>query len=117
MRPSIILAAIISLASSAIAGYDIKEDFMSGNFFDHFDFISSPDPTHGFVNYVDGNTAASKKYINSDNGAYIGVDFVNIASDAGRDSVRLASKSQFDESLIILDLAHMPTGMGTWPAL
>lgn len=114
---SFVILGVVNLASLAIAGYNVKEDFMDGNFFDHFDFVNSPDPTHGFVNYVDGKTAAARQYINTANGAYIGVDSVNIASDAGRDSVRLASKSSFDESLIVLDLAHMPTGMGTWPAL
>jgi len=34
----------------------------------------------------------------------------------GRDSIRISSKRAFDESVIILDLAHMPHGCGTWPA-
>jgi hypothetical protein len=34
----------------------------------------------------------------------------------GRDSNRIVSKKAFDESVIILDLEHMPYGCGTWPA-
>ena len=92
---------------------------MSGNFFDHFDFFNSADPTHGFVNYVDSGTANAQNYVNMQKGgAYIGVDSKNVASSSGRNSVRITSKSSITKGLVILDLAHMPGGVaGTWPAL
>jgi hypothetical protein len=34
----------------------------------------------------------------------------------GRDSVRITSHKAYDESLIVLDLDHMPEGCATWPA-
>ncbi len=34
----------------------------------------------------------------------------------GRDSVRIASTTAYNEALFILDLQHMPEGCGTWPA-
>jgi hypothetical protein len=34
----------------------------------------------------------------------------------GRDSVRISTKAAYGDSLVILDLKHMPTGCGTWPA-
>ena len=34
----------------------------------------------------------------------------------GRDSNRISSKQAFDESVVILDLEHMPYGCATWPA-
>ena len=34
----------------------------------------------------------------------------------GRNSVRIQSRKAYDESLIILDLQHMPEGCATWPA-
>jgi hypothetical protein len=45
-------------------------------------------------------------------------DFKNQVSPGsrGRDSNRISSKQAFDESVIILDLAHMPHGCATWPA-
>ena len=50
--------------------------------------------------------------------AYIGVDHTNVASGAGRASVRVTSKKAHNHGLFILDLAHMPGGIcGTWPAL
>lgn len=34
----------------------------------------------------------------------------------GRDSVRIISKASYSESVMVLDIAHMPEGCGTWPA-
>ena len=43
------------------------------------------------------------------------VNIVEPGSD-GRDSNRISSKQAFDESVVILDLEHMPYGCATWPA-
>lgn len=45
-------------------------------------------------------------------------DSVNIVdpSSNGRNSIRIQSQAAYDESLVILDLRHMPEGCGTWPA-
>ena len=37
-------------------------------------------------------------------------------SARGRDSVRISSQTAYGDSAIVLDLAHMPAGCGTWPA-
>jgi hypothetical protein len=37
-------------------------------------------------------------------------------SARGRDSVRISSQTAYGDSVIVLDLAHMPAGCGTWPA-
>ena len=34
----------------------------------------------------------------------------------GRDSVRITSNNSYNDSIVILDLLHMPAGCGTWPA-
>jgi hypothetical protein len=34
----------------------------------------------------------------------------------GRDSVRISSQTAYGDSVIVLDLAHMPEGCATWPA-
>ena len=45
-------------------------------------------------------------------------DSTNVVDPAsrGRDSNRISSKQAFDESVVILDLEHMPYGCATWPA-
>jgi hypothetical protein len=37
-------------------------------------------------------------------------------SARGRDSVRISSQTAYGDSVLVLDLAHMPAGCGTWPA-
>ena len=37
-------------------------------------------------------------------------------SSRGRDSIRITSHNAYNESVIVLDLAHMPEGCSTWPA-
>ena len=34
----------------------------------------------------------------------------------GRDSNRITSYKQYTDSVVVLDLKHMPWGCGTWPA-
>ena len=119
MHFSILAAA--GLVSLAQAQYTKVEDFFEGNFFDHFTFFTGADPTNGYVNYVDGNTANQNQYtqITDQGWAYIGVDHTtNGVGNAGRNSVRLSSNKAYTYMLAILDLNHMPGGvMGTWPAL
>ncbi|OCK93757.1 glycoside hydrolase family 16 protein [Cenococcum geophilum 1.58] len=106
-------AALVRLS---IAGYVLKDDYSPTNFFDSFDFFSGQDPTNGFVSYVDQSTAQSSNLINSTSSSvYMGVDHTNVTPN-GRPSVRLTSKKSYDSGLVILDLAHMPAGCGTWPA-
>ncbi|MCJ1290014.1 hypothetical protein MMC34_001549 [Xylographa carneopallida] len=122
------------LVHLSIAGYTLEDDYSAANFFSMFNFqtvstrtysvkknpanwIQESDPTGGYVNYLDQPTAQSDGLINTNNGlVYIGVDNTNVASGRGRNSVRLESKKTYTHALIVLDLAHMPAGCGTWPA-
>lgn len=60
-------------------------------------------------NCSDGAVASEKEKI-----VYIGAR----QSEGGGpfDSVRLEGKRRFNRGLFILDILHMPTGCGTWPA-
>ena len=82
-------------------------------------YFQEPDPTQGFVHYVDKATASQNGLIGTSQGSvYIGVDNKNIADSGGRQSVRLTSFKGYNHGLVILDLAHMPGNIcGTWPAL
>ena len=112
------LLAAAGLLSVGTAQYTLVQDFFSGNFFDNFDFFTGVDPTAGFVNYVDQQTAQNDQLINTNDGAFIGVDSTssNVAAP-GRNSVRLSSKQTYTYMLVVIDLNNMPTGAGTWPAL
>lgn len=41
---------------------------------------------------------------------------LNSSTPRGRDSVRISSQTAYGDSVIVLDLAHMPAGCATWPA-
>ncbi|KAK5073328.1 hypothetical protein LTR24_010349 [Lithohypha guttulata] len=106
------------MATTALAAYSMVDDYEPDNFADKFNFFSGNDPTNGYVNYVDYNTAQSSGLYNDNNNqVYIGVDHNNTATGRGRDSVRIESKASYQHGLIIVDLAHMPGSVcGTWPA-
>jgi len=115
------MAAMLLVASFAAtpaeSAYTLKYNYAGYNFFDNFDFWTQNDPTHGYVNYVDRNTAQSQGLISAGpHNCYIGADHNNVASGRGRSSVRLSSKATFSDGLVIADLSHMPEGCGTWPA-
>jgi hypothetical protein len=106
---------------SAGSPYKLVEDFSGANFFDHFTFNTFPDPTLGYVNYVDKATAQSKGLIAYD----AAKDLVRISVESStipaggtdmRKSVRISSNTVFNSGLFIIDVAHMPEGVSTWPA-
>lgn len=101
------------------AEYVHHEDYMSGDFFSKWDFISADDPTHGFVDYVTAERAVQENLVKTtDNGIFIGVDNHSQVpfGSRGRASVRLESIQRYNDGLFIISLEHAPTGCGSWPA-
>jgi hypothetical protein len=90
--------------------------FWSGN---NWDFWSYSDPTHGQVAYQSEQGARDKGLIGltkDKTAAFLRVS--NKDSNGGpRPSVRFQSKRAFDSGLVIFDVAKMPVGCATWPAL
>ncbi|KAJ9648433.1 hypothetical protein H2199_001288 [Coniosporium tulheliwenetii] len=117
MSFSTLIFGLLALANFSIAGYVLQDNYTPNNFFSMFDFFTAPDPTHGFVKYVDQATAQRTGLIKTAAGSvYMGVDSTNV-TPGGRPSVRITSKKSYNTGLIILDLAHMPASIcGTWPA-
>jgi len=69
------------------------------------------------VNYVNQSYAQKMGYISTAGGSvYIGTDDKNVAGGRGRDAVRISTPVSYRYGLFIMDLSHMPTGCGTWPA-
>ncbi|KAJ3283064.1 hypothetical protein HK104_010566 [Borealophlyctis nickersoniae] len=110
--------AVILAAGSSVSAYRLVDDWSGNAFFDQFNFETANDPTHGYVDYVDRNTAQQQGLIStSGSTVFLRPDSTNVASGRGRRSVRLSSKKAFQQgSLIIADIQHMPVGCGTWPA-
>ncbi|KAK3898934.1 glycoside hydrolase [Staphylotrichum tortipilum] len=129
VRTGFILASLALAAGSAQAQaqtstspYTLVDNFDATNFFDEFEFFTDPDPTRGFVKYVDGATANRDGLAGfSQGGVYLGVDYTNTTT-TGRASVRVTSKKSYTKGLFIADIPHMPAGApgtsscGLWPA-
>ncbi|KIY74374.1 glycoside hydrolase family 16 protein [Cylindrobasidium torrendii FP15055 ss-10] len=117
--------AAIFLSTSAIRGtyaayFNIANTFQGSDFFT-WKWWTLDDPTHGHVNYIDRDTAvqANLSYASDDNTKfYMHADSEEIVSMGarGRDSIRIESTTSYDESVLILDVQHMPEGCTTWPA-
>lgn len=85
------------------------------------DYPGTGDPTHGFVNYLGLDDAKARGLFKTDNDqVYLGSDFTTKLSTSvqGRDSIRVESKANFSQGLLIADIAHMPgNACGVWPSL
>ncbi|KAJ5742450.1 uncharacterized protein N7511_011469 [Penicillium nucicola] len=114
---------MLAFLSSPVAAtsYSLVETWQGKNFLDYFNFHVGSDPTNGYVNYLDKESAESAGLVKvMDSGSvYLGVDHKTTLdpNGKGRDSVRIGSKKYYDQSLVIADIAHMPGSVcGTWPA-
>jgi hypothetical protein len=111
-------AALACVAGIASAQYTIQDTFDTSNFFDSFSFFSGSDPTNGFVDYVDSQTANETSLAGyANNAIYLGVDYTTTNPSGGRASVRMTSNAAYTHGLFIADIQHMPGGIcGVWPA-
>ncbi|KAH0341076.1 glycoside hydrolase family 16 protein, partial [Aureobasidium melanogenum] len=120
--PSGLLLALLPLSASAVSyNYSLQDTYAGSNFYDGFNFFTDPDPTHGFVQYVDQATAVSSGILGygTGNTAKWGVDDTNVlyANSTGRQSVRLEGKVNYNHGLFLADIKHMPGSIcGVWPA-
>eukprot|EP00192_Tetraselmis_astigmatica_P024947 CAMPEP_0117664464 /NCGR_PEP_ID=MMETSP0804-20121206/9234_1 /TAXON_ID=1074897 /ORGANISM="Tetraselmis astigmatica, Strain CCMP880" /LENGTH=378 /DNA_ID=CAMNT_0005471699 /DNA_START=225 /DNA_END=1358 /DNA_ORIENTATION=+ len=101
--------------------YNLIANFSGPDFLDKWEFWTDDDPTLGTVNYVTKEEAVGKNltffdantrqwYLKADTSARLG------AGARGRDSIRMESLQRFHQVLLVLDVSHIPTGCGTWPA-
>jgi hypothetical protein len=111
-------AALACVAGIASAQYTIQDTYDTSNFFDSFSFFSGGDPTHGFVEYANTQTANETSLAGyANNAIYLGVDHTTMNPSGGRASVRMTSNAAYTHGLFITDIEHMPGGIcGVWPA-
>jgi len=107
----------VLLVPSFAQKYALVDNWFGNNFLANFDFWTSGDPTHGYVQYVSQATAQANGLINvTDSAVYLYSEHTKVANSPGRQSIRISTKKTYNGGLFILDLSHMPTGCGTWPA-
>ena len=82
-----------------------------------WNFFTDADPTHGLVNFVDGDAAKKLAYVQSDNTVVLAVDDSDgIPVGGKRNSIRISSKKAYTRGLFVADIFAMPHGCGVWPA-
>jgi len=115
MNTSLLLVLLSIVACSA---YTLKDAYYGQQIFDNFDYFTGHDPTNGYVYYASRENSTAWQYTFVQNSqAWIKCDDTTNAQGSGRGSVRLSSKNRYTHGLFIFDIQHMPTGMGTWPAV
>ncbi|KII92245.1 glycoside hydrolase family 16 protein [Plicaturopsis crispa FD-325 SS-3] len=103
------------------ADFRIVDTYVGADFLDGWKWETFADPTHGDVNFVDQSTAlASNLTFVADDKFVMRADATKVvdpgSGERGRDSVRITSHNDYADSVVVLDIAHMPEGKGTWPA-
>ncbi|EJD01317.1 glycoside hydrolase family 16 protein [Fomitiporia mediterranea MF3/22] len=97
----------------------LKHNIVGDDFYKYFIWDTFDDPTQGRVNYVDQATARKRNLASATASSFImKVDDTNIApkNSRGRDSNRIRSNETYTDSILVLDVKHMPWGCGVWPA-
>ena len=122
---AVVKSHLISFASlrKATGPYRLLQHQTGRNFFDYYDFYQGADSigSAGYQTYVDSKRATKLNLINVTTSEDNKEEFVFMQSAAGengtfRESVRLEGKTRFNRGLFILNVAHMPSGCGVWPA-
>ncbi|KAG5342947.1 hypothetical protein C0989_005896 [Termitomyces sp. Mn162] len=120
IRTPVTIVLALAFAQVPLAAYTLQDAYKGHDFFDYWTWEIFADPTHGRVNYVDKSTAISGNLSTgvSFNVAWrFVVQISHVSPNArGRDSVRIHSNTAYGDSVIVLDVQHMPAGCGTWPA-
>lgn len=103
-----------------IGPYELVECQEGRNFFDYYNFYDGADSlgSAGYNTYV-GKKRADKlgliSTMTEDEQEYIYMKS-EATKEGPRESIRLEGRTRFDRGLFILDVDHMPTGCGVWPA-
>jgi hypothetical protein len=124
MAPSLVFfgtAALALFGNAAATQWYLEDTYDSTNFFSKFNFFTDDSPNSGFVNFLSQQQAVNAGIAKISNGEVIlGVDSTNVvkAGARGRDSIRLESKAQLNQGLIVARFTHLPENKcSAWPAL
>jgi hypothetical protein len=105
-----------------IGPYKLIENQEGMDFFNYYTFYDGADSegSAGYISYVSEEKAKDLGIVGVTTDSETHEDFVYMksssTSDGPRSSIRLEGKNRFDRGLFILDLRHMPSGPGVWPA-
>ncbi len=134
-----LVALSLPVTQCTIESFQLKDEWVGDRSFWDWNWETEDDPTHGRVNFVSQTEAIMKNLsygtsrfsrvllafwvhltgtsLVEDNIFVMRTDNKSVVdpSARGRDSVRISSKNAYGDSIVVLDLAHMPAGCATWP--
>lgn len=87
----------------------------NSSFLGAFNFFTADDPTHGSVEFVSASEALASHMVSTTDGQIL-MSVDRKSQSVPRKSVRVFSQQTFSTGIFVVDLSHMPTGCGTWPA-
>ncbi|KAH7115756.1 concanavalin A-like lectin/glucanase domain-containing protein [Dactylonectria estremocensis] len=105
--------AVVDAVFDAV--YILEAHYDSSKFFREFGFFDGPDPTHGYVEYVDVSTARELDLAGHRDGlVYMGVDHTTVDPANGRKSVRVSLGPKVSS----WPTSSYPGSLcGVWPAM
>lgn len=113
-----IIASLSLLNLVSGASWTLTDKIQGNDYFDKFNFVDGNDleMTQGLVNYMDLQKSKDMNlsYVDGDN-FVMRVDTTKVQKE-GRPSVRIESKKAYGDSVILLQVSHIPTGCAVWPA-
>lgn len=103
------------LATATSATYVRVASVDNTSFLEQFDFFTDTDPTNGYVDFVNETVALSTGLVRLGGGQII-LAAETTDTSSPRRTVRVQSKRIYTQGIFLIDLEHVPTGCGTWPA-
>ncbi|KIM55449.1 glycoside hydrolase family 16 protein [Scleroderma citrinum Foug A] len=118
----LVTSVVIAIFASTVSAdtYSLSSKLVGQGFLNAFSWQAITDPTHGRVNYVTQATAQAGGLVSvSGNQVTLRADSTTVLSSSGpgRNSFRIQSNAQYTTHVAVFDIAHMPQGCGTWPAV
>ncbi|KAF9218745.1 glycoside hydrolase family 16 protein [Gyrodon lividus] len=114
------MVAVAVASGASAATYSVTSNLVGQSFLNAFSWQAIADPTNGRVNYVSEATAQADGLVSVwGNQVVLRADSTTTLSPSGpgRNSFRLESNAQYTTHVAVFDIAHMPQGCGTWPAV
>ncbi|KAL7409262.1 hypothetical protein BDY24DRAFT_372641 [Mrakia frigida] len=106
--------------SPTFPAWKLTQSAAGNSFFDNWNWYDGVDPTKGFVDYLSKADAYKYglAYVSSSGNAIMKMETTPVVDAAvGRKSTRIGTNWRFNSnSLLVLDVVHMPIGCGIWPA-
>ncbi|KAL4403083.1 O-glycosyl hydrolase [Malassezia pachydermatis] len=112
------LSVLTALSSVQAVNWQISDKIQGQDYYEKFNFISGTDAnmTQGLVVYQGIDSAKNLNLTSVDGNKFTMRVDTTKEQHEGRPSIRIESKTSYNDSVIIMQASHVPTGCAVWPA-